>query len=53
MDLKPENFLSYNIEEAKLQLKIVYEEVPFTKGKITNEMLYGILSATDKKPCTK
>ncbi len=50
-NVKPANFHSYNIEEAMVHLRAVYEEVPFTKGKIPDEMLNGILNATNKKPC--
>ena len=50
-DLKTANFHRYNIEEAKLHLRSVYEEVPFTKGKLPDEMLDGVLNATNKKPC--
>jgi penicillin V acylase-like amidase (Ntn superfamily) len=51
--LKTTDFHRYNIEEAKLHLRSVYEEVPFTKGKLPDEMLDGVLNATNKKPCNK
>lgn len=50
-NLKITNFHKYNIEEGKLHLRNVYEEVPFTKGKCSDEMLLGVLNATNKKPC--
>ncbi len=50
-DLKPIDFHKYNIEEARLNLRNVYEEVPFTKGKIPDEVVDSVLNATSKKPC--
>lgn len=52
-ELKFNGFHKYNIEEAKVHLRTVYEEVPFTKGKLPDEMLDGVLNATSKKPCNK
>ncbi len=50
-DLKITGFHSYNMEEGRLHLRSVYEEVPFTKGKLPDEMLEAVLNATNKKPC--
>ena len=51
-NLMPENFHSYTIAEAKLHLRSVYDEVPFTKGKIPDQMLDEILMVTNKNTCT-
>jgi choloylglycine hydrolase len=49
--LQPKDFHNYNLEEAKLHLRTVYEEAPVTKGKLSDEFLEQILNATNKKPC--
>ena len=50
-ELTPSVFHSYSIEEARIHLRSVYEEVPFTRGRIPDQLLEGNLDATQKRTC--
>ncbi|MFA5641039.1 MAG: hypothetical protein WC946_11250 [Bacteroidales bacterium] len=47
------DFKKYNIGEAKIHMKNVFEAGVFTRGKITDDMIDAILNATSKKGCIK
>lgn len=49
--VKPTDLKKYTIDDARIQLKQVFESVPFTKGKIPDEMIEYILHTTAKKEC--
>ena len=47
------DFNKYNLVEAKIHMKNVFEKGAFTRGKIPDVMIDEILNATNKKGCTK
>jgi penicillin V acylase-like amidase (Ntn superfamily) len=49
--ITPSVFFPYTLEEAKVHLRGVYEEVPFTRGRIPDELLEGMLQATQNRGC--
>lgn len=50
-ELKPSLFDRYSIDEAGTHLRMVYEEVPFTRGRIPDQLLHGLINATQKRDC--
>jgi penicillin V acylase-like amidase (Ntn superfamily) len=47
------DFKKYNIGEAKIHMKNVFEAGAFTRGKIPDDKIDAILNATSKKGCIK